>query len=376
MTQPSDWRAWLRHRVRRLAVRVERWFEAAKLRIRSRRPPQHLRIEPYLGHGYGARVVVRGRVLDDPEPAAARRGERVRDAARRTLARFASDELPGVPLRVHVGGATVETASDDEGYFDLRLDTSLAGTDGPWVAGSVELAAPYRGVTDAHTTPLRVRVPGPRAGFGVISDIDDTILETGAQRLWTMVRRTVTGSALTRTSFPGAPELYRALAGGRTGGGDNPVFYVSSSPWNLHAFLVGFIEHRGFPLGPLLLRDLLGGGEERSHASHKHERVAEVLELHPDLRFVLIGDSGEADPDIYAEVVERFPGRILAVYLREVRLDPGDGRVEAISDGWAQDVPYVLAADSAAIAEHAAGLGLIPPEAVAEVVTAVRAQVS
>ena len=93
-------------------------------------------------------------------------------------------------------------------------------------------------------------------------------------------------------------------------------------------FLIGFLRHRDFPLGPLLLRDLIGTREGRAR---KHERIEEILELHPQLPFVLIGDSGEQDPEIYADIVRAHPGRILAVYIREVRLDPGDGRVEEVT---------------------------------------------
>jgi phosphatidate phosphatase APP1 len=131
---------------------------------------------------------------------------------------------------------------------------------------------------------------------------------------------------------------------------------VSSSPWNLHAFLTAFLEHHAFPRGPLLLRDLLGTGEGREQ---KHGRIHEILDLHPDLRFVLIGDSGEKDPQIYADVVRSHPGRILAVYIREVRLDPGDGTVEQVSQDWAPDVPFVLAADSQAVRRHADAAGLL-----------------
>ena len=194
-------------------------------------------------------------------------------------------------------------------------------------------------------------MPDPRARFGVISDVDDTIIETGVQRAGEMLLQTFTGSELTRTPFPGAPELYRDLAGR-----ENPVFYVSSSPWNLHTFLHGFLRHRDFPLGPLLLRDLVGTRDGRAR---KHDRIEEVLALHPDLSFVLLGDSGEKDPQIYADIVREHPGRVLAVYIREVRLDPGDGRVEQVTDGWSEDVPFVLAADSDAVRRHAASIGLL-----------------
>jgi phosphatidate phosphatase APP1 len=107
----------------------------------------------------------------------------------------------------------------------------------------------------------------------------------------------------------------------------------------------------------VLLRDLLGTTEGREQ---KSVRLHEILDTHPDLRFVLLGDSGEHDPEIYAELVRAYPGRILAVYIREVRLDPGDGRVEQVSGSWsADDVPFVLAADSAAVRRHATQAGLL-----------------
>ena len=336
---------------RRWIVGLERAWDGIKVRRAGSRPPADFRIEAYLGHGSAEGVVVRGRVLGDPPASEAVSGEGVAAAVRRTLGQFVTDELSGVPLRVTVAGTTVETVTDQEGYFLSRLQANPAALSSPWTTGVVELAGDYRGLTGAHTTPLQVRVPGAGARFGIVSDIDDTILETGVQRLLQMIRQTLTGSALTRTAFAGAPELYRDLAAG-----GNPLFYVSSSPWNLHSFLVAFLQHRGFPLGPVLLRDLLGTSQGREQ---KPGRISEILELHPQLPFVLIGDSGESDPEIYADIVRAHPGRVIAVYIREVRLDPGDGRVERVSEGWSGDVPFVLAADSDAVRRHATALGLL-----------------
>ncbi|MEQ6903253.1 phosphatase domain-containing protein [Nocardioides sp. YIM 152588] len=340
-------------RGQRMLVEAERWWDRRRRSRRADQPPARFRIETYLGHGSAAGVVVRGRVLDNPPPSPALEGESIGAAIRRSVGQFLTDELPGVPLRIRVGDAEVEAVSDDEGYFraDLAPGPPDGSWTGPWVEGWVELAEPYRGLEPGDRTPLMVRIPGPAARFGVISDVDDTILETGVQRVGRMLRNTLTGSALTRTPFPGAAELYRDLEDGA-----NPFFYVSSSPWNLHSFLVAFLEHRGFPLGPLLLRDLIGTAAGRAP---KRDRIDEVLARHPGLPFVLIGDSGEKDPAIYADTVRRHPGRIRAVYIREVRLDPGDGRVEAATDGWDEDVPFVLAADSDAVRRHAASIGLL-----------------
>jgi phosphatidate phosphatase APP1 len=365
--QADRWRKRARRMAHRWAIRTERAWDTARPSRRARHSPKHFRIDAYLGHGSGRQVVIRGRVLDNRDPRAAVDGEGTWTAVHRTALRFLTNELPDVPLRVSVGSVEAETVSDEEGYFEIRLNAEQAPFTGPWAAGEVSLARPYRGIDAGRNTPLRVRVAGSDAAFGVISDIDDTILHTGAQRALDMIRQTLTGSELTRVPFAGAPELYYALEGQGSGGRCNPIFYVSSSPWNLHGFLTNFLRHRDFPMGPLLLRDLLGSSAVRGHASHKHARISEVLELHPDLSFVLIGDSGQYDPRIYADVVRRNPGRILAVYIREVRLDPGDRRVEAISDTWDEEVPFVLAADSAAVAVHAAGLGLIPRDDVRRV---------
>ncbi|WP_141013282.1 App1 family protein [Nocardioides sambongensis] len=333
-------------------VRAEERWDTARLRRRAGRPPQHFRIEPYLAHAGSGGVVVRGRVLDNPPPTDAIEGEGLGAALLRGVRQFLTVELPGVPLRIRLAGTTSEVVTDSEGYFHAVL--RVTGLEGPWASGTVEVVEGHRGLTASHTTPFRVRVPSADAAFGVISDVDDTILETGVQGAGQMVRATLTGSALTRTPFAGAAELYRDLATP-----DNPVFYVSSSPWNLHAFLVAFLEHRRFPLGPVLLRDLIGTREGRET---KHARIAEVLRTHPDLSFVLLGDSGEHDPQVYADIVRAHPGRIRAVYIREVRLDPGDGRVEAVADGWPTGVPFVLAADSDVVRRHAASIGLLPSD--------------
>ncbi|WP_159085854.1 App1 family protein [Aeromicrobium chenweiae] len=335
----------------RWVTNVERLLESTPL-LSPRSTPTSFRIESYGGHGGPAGVMVRGRVLDNPAPSRAAEGEGVGAAVRRSVQNFLTRELAGVPLTVEIGGTRVRTVSDDDGYFLVRA----SGADrlgSPWASGSVSLDGDYRGLTSgaATTTSVDVRVPGPEARIGIISDIDDTVIKTGVQRAGQMVLQTLAGSELTREAFPGAAALYRDLAAEV-----NPVFYVSSSPWNLHAFLSAFLEHHDFPRGPVLLRDLLG---TRVGREQKHGRIREILDLHPDLRFVLIGDSGEKDPEIYADIVRSHPGRILAVYIREVRLDPGDGTVEQVAQAWAPDVPFVLAADSQAVRRHAQTLGLL-----------------
>ena len=98
---------------------------------------------------------------------------------------------------------------------------------------------------------------------------------------------------------------------------------MSSSPWNLYDLLVDFLDLNGIPAGPLMLRDFglryeptAGSG----HLGHKLKEMRQILQAYPQLQFILIGDSGQEDPEIYREVVKEFPGRILAIYIRDVQL--------------------------------------------------------
>jgi phosphatidate phosphatase APP1 len=208
----------------------------------------------------------------------------------------------------------------------------------------------------------------PTAKFGVISDIDDTVVRTQATDMLQMARIVFLNNARTRLPFEGVAGFYRALQQGASGQENNPIFYVSSSPWNLYDLFIEFFAFQGIPTGPILLRDLglsqgkrLAGG----HEGHKLSKIQPLLDLYPELPFILIGDSGQKDAEIYRQVVHDYPGRILAVYIRNVSPEPE--RQEEIR-ALAQEVQaagsqLLLAQDTLAAARHAVQHNWIATEA-------------
>src|SRR5690606_668440 len=94
--------------------------------------------------------------------------------------------------------------------------------------------------------------------------------------------------------------------------GMHPIFYLSSSPWNLYHLFDDFMEGHDVPVGPILLRDY-GFSDEKlfksSHESHKTLHILQILDAFPDLPFVLVGDSGQRDPEIYQQIVQERPDR-------------------------------------------------------------------
>jgi phosphatidate phosphatase APP1 len=219
----------------------------------------------------------------------------------------------------------------------------------------------------AALTTGDVLIPPPNAAFGVISDIDDTIVRTGATSLLTMARVVLLSNAHTRLPFQGIAAFYAALERGPSGRGRNPLFYVSSGPWNLYDVLVQFLALNRIPAGPLFLQDW-GLGQrtfiKTGHREHKLAVIGTLLADYPQLPFVLVGDSGEEDAAIYREVVRDHPGRIRAIYIRDTALEHRATAVRAIAEELrAGPTPLLLASDTFAAAKHAVAHGLIHPDA-------------
>ena len=313
----------------------------------ARRRRDGIVILPYLGYGTARRLTVCGRVLDDEGFAPSSDTDTRWRNLQRFYKRLESDEVAGARLRARHLGVSAEGVTDKEGYFKLTLEPRGRIGPGDWQDVELELLEPA-----PASAVARVLVPSSRAKLGIISDIDDTIVWSNVTNKLKMILTVALSNARTRKPFKGVAAFYRALHAGV-----NPVFYVSKSPWNLYEPIVEYLEVQGLPLGPLALRDF----GLRPQKSHKEKVIAGILDTYPKLKFLLIGDSGEQDPEIYADIVRRYPQRIRAIYIRSVNPDPVriaavEGLIEEVAKTGCQ---LVLSADCEPAAAHAAAEGLI-----------------
>jgi phosphatidate phosphatase APP1 len=279
--------------------------------------------------------------------------------------------VPGARIKVVMHDEEHEGVTDKEGYFVLNLHpvTPIINEDlwHPIPLHLVHAPIPFSEGLQVHA---EVMIPPPDAEFGIISDIDDTIVKTNATSLLAMSRITFLNNAKTRLPFAGVSEFYKSLQLGRNGKRNNPFFYVSSSPWNLYDLLTDFLDINDIPAGPLLLRDFGFDHkkEDSGHMGHKFKEITQIFQAYPQLNFVLVGDSGQEDPNIYREVVKQFPGRVLAIYIMDVQL-PQRKRVaidvsESLVD---HKVEMIIVENTVQAAEHAAQNGLIFTEAIADI---------
>ncbi|MGH8030360.1 MAG: App1 family protein [Arenimonas sp.] len=361
---PPGWRDRARSLLENGSIELDEAVDAAHQRV-SRRlgwgRAQHIAAFRSLCDATGC--TLQGRVLASAPVGGPKETDDWWDNLLSTYRRLESDEVPGVTLKCEFLGRTVEVVTDHEGYYNARIDVAPREWPDLWADAMVAM-------TDGTLATLQPVLTVPAsARIGVISDIDDTILESSILHWRTAAQPTFLHNARTRKPLAGVAALYHALQRGAVGDQQNPVFYVSSSPWNLVDLLEDFLDLNAIPPGPLLLQDLgLDEGKFISPRGHRHklERTLELIATYPQLKFILCGDTGQADPQLYAEAVLKHPDRIAAVYIRDV--DPDlDSSFDTLADerlaaAKATGVPMLRVRDSLAIAEHARGLGLIAEE--------------
>jgi phosphatidate phosphatase APP1 len=350
-------------------VDIEERFDLFKYRMRERmgnRPP--ILIYPYKGYGDRHKVYIRGRVLEDKGIVPPTDNDSIWENLVNMYRRFDSDEIPYATIRARFQDQEKTIKTDVEGHFQVYLDvTQPLPEDKLWHQVELELMSPRREGQEPAKTTGNVLIYPKSARYGVISDIDDTVLHTDATNLIVMARNVFLGNAHTRLPFKGVSAFYRAMFHGAAGNERNPLFYVSSSPWNLYDLLCDFFNLQEIPIGPVLfLRDWGLNEQEIIPSRHKEYKmgiIQRIMEDLPDLPFILLGDSGQEDPEIYHEVVHKYPERVLAVYIRNV--SRGLKRPEAINL-LAEEVlkagsTLILADDTLPMAEHAAEQGWISP---------------
>lgn len=228
---------------------------------------------------------------------------------------FLADSEGGKDITVRIGLAEYPLpASGANGRIkdsvSIPIKERKEWGEGKWISYSALVPE-----EDGRRFEGRVQLVGPE-GISVISDIDDTIKESNV-----LDKKELLANTFFRKFRPvsGMSKAYRRWAQ------EGAVFhYLSSSPWQLYPSLREFMAREGFPAGSFHLQDFRLKDRSffnlfRSPEESKIARIEEIIRLYPRRSFILVGDSGEKDPEVYGTVARRYPGRISAVFIRRVQ---------------------------------------------------------
>lgn len=225
---------------------------------------------------------------------------------------FTLREADGTPKRSDLNGLIVG---------ELRLTTARAnelleaqGSNHGWLRLHV--------VSPGHRGNAQVRLIEAH-GLSLISDIDDTIKVTNIPAGHEVVMENTFYRPF--VAVPGMAERYRGL------GEETAFHYVSGGPWQLYRPLAEFIAAAGYPEGSFHMKNVrknlltpgswqdlgkLAGGDATTE--QKLSQISAIIGHFPERRFILVGDSGEHDPEVYREIRNRFPRQIEAVWIRDL----------------------------------------------------------
>lgn len=289
-----------------VAARIERWIDSRVAGI-ARRLGWRERVINYTGYGNLGMVRVLARVVLAPgrspmdllpEDSLARRGWR----------NFVI--LPSVRARgtMTIGDQVIPVVADPGGYIDVSVVAH--GLTPGWNTVTIR-------TTSSDPTDCDVMVIGDDATFGIVSDIDDTIISTSLPRPLIAAWNSLILAENARTPVPGMAAMYTELLSRHPG---SPVVYVSTGAWNTQAFLHRFLKRHGFPDGPLLLTDWgpTNTGWFRSGRAHKAQSLRHLASDFPHVRWLLIGDDGQHDPTVYGQFALEHPDVVRGIVIREL----------------------------------------------------------
>ena len=304
-------------------------------------------IVPFTGYGGTGWVRVLGRVmLQRPTPP----GERT-DAYTgiRGWRSFTSVHVRDVEVVVSSGRARRTIRADRGGVLDARIEVSLPPG---WhrirlsIDGGESVEAPVFIVDDV-------------IDFGLVSDIDDTVMVTALPRPFLAAWNTFVVDEHARTPVAGMAVLYERLT--RTHKGV-PVIYLSTGAWNVVPTLRRFLSRNLYPRGTLLLTDWGPTHDRwfRSGPDHKRVNLERLAAEFPRVKWLLIGDDGQHDVSIYGDFAEAHPGNVAAVAIRQLTTG------QAVLAGGRSDptdhpdsIPWIYAPDGAGLSEQLTRLGLV-----------------
>lgn len=290
--------------------------------------------------GTGWNLVVQGRVFDPriswlnrrPVLAVVKRVMRFDDTAeeyfRKRMRQFLMSGLSGRSVTIRIGDQQhVVGVSDYMGLFQGTVTITEAETaklTDKSSHGSIWL--PFEGVlpeNDPRQCTGQLQLIEP-SGVSIISDVDDTIKHSNVPNRHDLFRNTFTR---TFTPVAGMPELYRECAEAGAA-----FHFVSGSPWQLFESLSEFFRNEGYPFGSFHLkrfriRDSARKLRPSPQKAHKSAAIEPLVAAFPQRKFILIGDSGEQDSEIYSSFLRERPDQIAGIFIRAIRDESRDADV-------------------------------------------------
>lgn len=282
---------------------IGKWYRKLKVWIWN---------DPIFFHAYFAfhfkgTTYVKARAIQD-YPVASKASDRPLKSFFKMILRLLTDEVKEYAIQIKSKERSTTIVTDHEGYFFTSLREEYV--DHITLSGK-----------DAITRRVPVMLINSHARRVVVSDIDDTILQTGVRSKfkWRLIYNSFFKNPWKRKELDQSSSVYQTLVTYSDKGHD-PIIYLSNSPWNIFDYITTYLEEQKFPKGIVMLRDIGRQNLKKRtlQQSNKYIQLELLLRIFNDLNFILIGDSGEKDFAIYTSIASEHRGRVAAIFIRDI----------------------------------------------------------
>jgi len=223
------------------------------------------------------------------------------------------DEIESQTIFASVNHEKFETKGDDEGYFEFNITTQKA-----LKTGHEKVALNIEGNKNVHET--EVTIIGKEPLVGIISDFDDTMIVSNVTNKIKLGYNTVFKNYKQRTVVPTMLERFQKILAQNPKDTPSTLFVLSGSPQQLFIAVEEFLAFHHFPKRTLILKKAHGDNKDplTDQFAYKTQKIERLIKLYPNMKWVMFGDSGEKDAQVYKYIKEKYPKSVISYYIRDV----------------------------------------------------------
>lgn len=268
-------------------------------------------------------VYIRGRVVKDDNVDQVKPFDGAFNNFIRSINLLTNEDIEGVKVKIYFNGKKIRAVTDDLGIFSVKVnDLGKIQTGYNEVTAELERGQ-VRFISNRAYGQITVK-DSQKTDFAIVSDIDDTIQKSYVTDKFKAAQTLLFNNYMTQKAFPGVSELYQALDKNNDGIVNGDVYYISGSPVQISQRIENFLSYNGFPFGSIDLKRIgfsKNVDNPVQQMDYKLEKLRILFDTYPNKKFILFGDNGEKDPEIYREISRKYPNKVIAIYINNVTGD-------------------------------------------------------
>lgn len=270
----------------------------------------------YFAYANKQHLYIEGRVIEKRDTSKVKKDDGWLKNLWRKAQRLVNDEKKFEAAIVAIGEEKYSVTTDEEGYFQIQ-EKAPAGLSPGWNPLEVILKDKTRVKSELLLVPEENRI-------GIISDFDDTLVYSNVLNKKDLLANSLLKNYKQRELVKGMPEMFQKISLQNPQPKATPIFIVSASPRQISRGIQQFLDYHHFPKGLVMTKTISGDDRDPllDQKQYKINRIQEVFDRLPNVKFVLIGDDGEKDPESFNSLSNRYPDRIIGVWIHKVNTDP------------------------------------------------------